>query len=197
DITLYALWMNLNDKTDSDADLLLDWEEEILQTDPQSSDTDGDGLSDEIEIMYTETDPTKEDTDGNGTKDGDEDFDKDGLSNLKETDIGTNPALVDSDGDNLTDYEEIYKYKTDPLLIDSDSDGASDKMELDLGYNPLKADDSFNVTFTSHEEDSVEASVDIELDGSQVETLDIEKNTNDTLFPDTIPGYIGGAYDFS
>lgn len=197
DMTLYALWLDFNDTTDTDKDGIPDWLEKIFKTDPASDDTDGDGLTDEIEIMYTETDPLNPDTDGNGIKDGDEDFDQDGLSNRQEAEKGTNPALTDTDGDGLTDYEEVYVYNTDPLKSDTDSDGVSDQKELEIGYDPLKADESFNITYTADTEDTVDVSVNIELEGSQVETLNVEQDSNETLFPETIPGYVGGAYDFN
>lgn len=42
----------------------------------------------------------------------------------------------DTDGDGLTDYDEIYVYHTSPYLTDSDSDGYSDKEEIASGYDP-------------------------------------------------------------
>ncbi|MFH1187427.1 MAG: hypothetical protein V1688_01035 [bacterium] len=42
----------------------------------------------------------------------------------------------DTDGDGLSDYEEIYIYKTSPYLADSDSDNIDDKKEIDTGSNP-------------------------------------------------------------
>lgn len=42
----------------------------------------------------------------------------------------------DTDQDGLSDYDEIYIYKTSPYLEDSDSDGLSDKQEIAAGSNP-------------------------------------------------------------
>ena len=42
----------------------------------------------------------------------------------------------DTDGDGLTDWNELYLYKTSPYLEDSDSDGFSDKQEIDAGKDP-------------------------------------------------------------
>ncbi len=36
----------------------------------------------------------------------------------------------DSDGDGLVDFDEIYRFKTDPRKVDSDGDGISDKTEI-------------------------------------------------------------------
>lgn len=44
---------------------------------------------------------------------------------------------VDTDGDGLSDYDEINIYKTDPLNPDTDGDGYSDGEEVKGGYNPL------------------------------------------------------------
>ena len=60
-----------------------------IGTDKNSEDSDGDGLNDGYELMYLGTDPLKQDTDGNGINDGDEDPDKDGLSNVKESELNT------------------------------------------------------------------------------------------------------------
>lgn len=42
----------------------------------------------------------------------------------------------DTDSDGLSDYDEIYTYKTSPYLEDSDSDGLSDQKEVAQGTNP-------------------------------------------------------------
>jgi autotransporter-associated beta strand protein len=42
---------------------------------------------------------------------------------------------IDTDGDGLTDVQEAA-LRTNPLLADTDGDGASDKLEVDLGNSP-------------------------------------------------------------
>ena len=42
----------------------------------------------------------------------------------------------DTDGDLLSDYDELNTYGTSPYLADSDSDGVSDKEEIDTGHDP-------------------------------------------------------------
>ena len=43
---------------------------------------------------------------------------------------------IDTDGDGINDYEELYLYETSPYLKDSDSDGIDDKTEIDKGTDP-------------------------------------------------------------
>jgi hypothetical protein len=69
------------------------------------------------------------------------DFDQDGLTNQQEfdLDIGLDPTLEDSDGDELKDGWETFDgvfvdathTGTNPILFDTDGDGASDKEEVD------------------------------------------------------------------
>lgn len=56
--------------SDSDLDGVTNVDETKYKTNPNSTDTDGDGLSDKTEITVTKTDPTKADTDGDGVNDG-------------------------------------------------------------------------------------------------------------------------------
>ncbi len=69
------------------------------------------------------------------------DPDRDGLTNAEEKQLGTNPRVADTDGDGLSDGDEVFKYKTNPLKADSDGDGLSDGDEV-LKYHtdPNKAD---------------------------------------------------------
>lgn len=142
-------------------------------------------------------DPLNTDTDSNGVADGDEDLDSDGLSNLSEAEIGTSILKTDTDEDGLNDTDEVQLYGTNPLLKDTDSDGVSDSKEIELGTNPLVYENVFSITIKAENEDTVKASADVVLSGSQVESLTVEKYENDFLFPADMPGYIGSAYNFS
>ena len=187
----------MDNSVDSDQDGLPDNLEDRLGTDKYKADTDSDGLSDYIEKVVLGLDPLLKDTDGNGVDDGDEDGDNDGLSNIKEIELGTNLLLDDSDDDGLKDGEEVHTYGTSPITLDTDEDGVFDGKEVELGTNPLVYESSFDVNIASNEEDTVKASVDITLSGNQVETLSVEKVDSEFLFPTTMPGYVGGAYDFT
>lgn len=43
---------------------------------------------------------------------------------------------IDSDGDGISDYDEITKYKTNPLLADTDKGSVNDAEEIAAGTNP-------------------------------------------------------------
>ena len=122
---------------DSDGDKVLDKNEVIFMTDVHNADTDGDSLSDYVEIYLINTSPIRIDSDNNGISDYDEDFDGDYLSNGEEVRYGTMLIEVDSDYDGLSDYEEVKLYNTNPLVTDTDGDGLSDYEEVKLNLNPL------------------------------------------------------------
>ena len=87
------------------------------------------------------------------------DSDNDGMPDVLEIAIGTRPDLADTDGDTLTDYQEVYITGTDPTVYDSviegvsdadadcDSDGLSNSYEIELGSDPCSEfsdEDEFN-----------------------------------------------------
>lgn len=95
--------------------------------------------------------PADTDADMDGVPDGREvmlgldittdDSDGDGLTDLEELDLyGTDPLSADTDGDRLTDLEELLTHGTSPLLADTDGDGATDFHEVDRGLDPTDPD---------------------------------------------------------
>ena len=110
---------------------------ELFGVDPDDYDTDNDGLSNYIEIYVTGTEPTKADSDENGISDADEDADNDELTNIEEIELGTDLAKKDTDNDGLDDYVEVNTHNTNPINHDSDGDTLSDGDEILLGLNPL------------------------------------------------------------
>jgi len=81
----------------------------------------------------------------------DSDDDNDGLEDSLEASIGTNPLLVDTDGDGLSDYDEVaydgnaasYIAGVDlnPLAIDTDLDGLADSSDpIPLVFNYADGD---------------------------------------------------------
>jgi hypothetical protein len=65
------------------------------------------------------------------------DSDRDGLSDVFERLVGTDPARVDSDWDGLTDGFEASVSGTDPLSVDTDLDGMTDGFEVGQRSDPL------------------------------------------------------------
>ncbi|MBI3258136.1 MAG: OmpA family protein [Ignavibacteriae bacterium] len=127
--------------SDTDGDGISDEEEEKMGTNPYSADTDGDGITDYNEIYMSKTDPFSVDTD------------KDGLSDSKETqEYRTDPLSPDSDKDGLSDSDEIIVYKTNPLLSDTDGDTIPDGVEIKTGINPLSSDTDGDSFTDNHDE---------------------------------------------
>ncbi len=58
------------------------------------------------------------------------DLDKDGLDDVREKEIKTNPQNPDSDSDGITDGDEVILHKSLPLNADTDNDGLSDGDEV-------------------------------------------------------------------
>jgi hypothetical protein len=126
---------------DSDGDGITDGDEVRRRLNPRSRDSDKDGIQDAREAQLARShrlDPRRADTDGDGLLDGaelaagtpayDGDLDKDNL--------GGNPD-ASGRGDDLTDYEEIFRHGTDPKRTDTDEDGVDDGDEVRAGTNPL------------------------------------------------------------
>lgn len=68
------------------------------------------------------------------------DTDGDGLPNIQEIALGTDPNDSDTDNDSLTDGQEVM-LGTDPSDSDSDNDGRTDGEEVDGGGNPNNPSD--------------------------------------------------------
>ena len=69
------------------------------------------------------------------------DTDGDGLSDWNELNVyHTDPYVTDTDADGLSDAVEIYKYHTDPNNPDTDGDCIPDGLEVKYGTNPLYPD---------------------------------------------------------
>lgn len=73
------------------------------------------------------------------------DSDSDGLSDMQEIALGTNPNLADSDGDGIKDGDEVFVNFTDPTNPDTDYDGRKDGQELTDKTDPLNATSALQV----------------------------------------------------
>ncbi len=73
------------------------------------------------------------------------DTDGDGISDREELTVhGTNPTIADTDADGLSDFQEVYIHLTNPFLADTDGDGLTDGQEVNgvngFTSNPLLTD---------------------------------------------------------
>ncbi|MBB1296296.1 leucine-rich repeat domain-containing protein [Pseudoalteromonas sp. SR41-7] len=124
-------------QTDFDGDGIID---------ALDDDDDNDGMSDEYELLYG-FDPLNSD-------DANSDFDSDGLTNLEEMLLETNPLLDDTDNDGVTDNLDTFPLDATESVdtdndgignnvdLDDDNDGISDEDELKLGLDPLDPTDA-------------------------------------------------------
>ncbi len=101
-----------------------------IPLDGPNDDSDADGLDDDWEMLHF----------GNLLHDGTQDEEPDGLTNLQEYDLGTNPLDSDSDDDGLSDGAEVATYETDPADPDTDGDGLNDGTEVGMGTSPTDVD---------------------------------------------------------
>ncbi|UCH88947.1 MAG: hypothetical protein JSV49_12050, partial [Thermoplasmata archaeon] len=115
---------------DTDDDFVLDGTEVAMGTNPNSWDTDGDRLADYIEIVTVSdefiTSPLNSDSDHDGLPDPWEDNDGDTILNIEEQSprfkygiLGTNPNMVDSDGDTIADDDEAQVNAPGPISENS------------------------------------------------------------------------------
>ncbi|MCM1530192.1 MAG: hypothetical protein NC093_09390 [Alistipes sp.] len=153
----------------------------MLGTDINDIDSDDDGLTDYQEVYITGTDPNKYDSVTEDISDADADSDGDGLSNAQETALGTDPQLSDTDDDNLSDYDELYVYGTDPLNPDMDGDGLDDGDEPHIGLDPTNPE-TFGIPDAEYKvEQTISADSDVLADINTTENayeLSIDIKTN-------------------
>jgi len=171
---------------DTDGDGLTDDVEEAIGTDPNDPDTDGDGLTDGYEVGTSRTDPLDVDTDNDGVEDGDEV--DDGTDPLDPCDPVASAACTrDTDGDGLTDYLEGI-LGTNPTDSDTDNDGLTDGDEVfEYGTNPTKSDtdgdgltDGQEVNVTNTDPTNADTDGDGLTDGQEVNTIGTDPLDEDT-----------------
>lgn len=106
-----------------------------------TTDSDGDGIFDNVDNCISDFNPTQLDTDSDGAGNVcDLDDDNDGLSDVLEAILGTDPLLIDTDNDGLSDFVEV-NFDSDPnnyqVGVDTDpNDPDTDGDALLDGYDP-------------------------------------------------------------
>lgn len=144
--------------SDTDGDGLNDsYEALTLLTDPTASDTDGDGISDGVEIngAYGDpaqaSDPRNNNTDGDAFDDGEEDTNFNGVLDEGETDPTRREDSGDADNDGLQNWEENLTC-TLWNVADTDFGGINDGDERNISHSTDPCDSlvNFETTFVSY-----------------------------------------------
>ena len=104
----------------------------LAATSIKQIDSDNDSLDDNWEMAHF----------SDLSKDGTADSDNDGLTDLAEHDLRTDPNATDTDGDGVDDGPEVNLHSTSPLNADSDGDLRTDGEEINGApkSNPLEQD---------------------------------------------------------
>lgn len=151
-------------------------------------DTDGDGIPDSFELAHTT--PSS-----NTSLDPAVDEEGDGLNNLEEYQLGTNPNLADTDSDTLNDGDEVdgagLRPVTDPTNPDTDGDGLSDGVESNTGSFVDASNTGTDPTSTDSDSDALSDGVETGT-GTFVSAAD---TGTDPTNPDTDGDTAGDWYE--
>ena len=177
---------------DDDNDGLSTRDEEQVGTSALHADTDEDGVLDSIEVGKNIKAPL--DTDGDGIINAlDTDDDDDNIDTITEALLGTNPLLIDTDGDGISDSQEVGNETNKPLdqnkngildaletddSLDQDNDGLTDAIEAILNTNPNKVDtDGDGINDAIEVGSNTDLPLDTDLDGI-IDALDASDSTD-------------------
>ncbi|HEY7642458.1 MAG TPA: hypothetical protein VH814_22180 [Steroidobacteraceae bacterium] len=183
---------------DSDGDGLTNGEEDAIGTSRGTVDSDGDGVSDAVEVGPNHGSPLDSDadgiidalesgaidSDGDGSPDSaDADSDNDGIPDAVETDNG---VARDTDGDGTPDH----------LDLDSDGDGLSDELEAGAGPTPVDSDGDGVADYRDVDSDNdgvadaVEGATDTNSDG-EANYRDVDSDGDGIL--DSVEAMVSGV----
>lgn len=157
---------------DADGDSILDSDEVAGDADSdgldndEDWDSDGDGIRDEQEAGDADPCTAAIDSDNDGLPDYlDTDSDNDGVTDAVEWAAGSSNRSSDTDGDGLSDADEINGTgslapygPTNPASADTDNDGVTDDQEIANGTDPTVSDSNVlcgdtlvaSITLTGH-----------------------------------------------
>ncbi|MCH6258410.1 malectin domain-containing carbohydrate-binding protein [Puniceicoccaceae bacterium K14] len=135
-----------------------------------------------------------------GSNPNDADSDDDGIEDGQEVTLGTSPIDSDSDDDGLSDGDELV-VGTDPTDSDSDDDGDLDGYEVEQGTDPLDPDSvsppEINIVVESQVwpeyNESSDGAIALTFSGG-VEPYTVEWTTLETT--ETITGLAAGIYGY-
>ena len=84
------------------------------------------------------------------------------------------PDGEDSDGDGISDFDEVESFGTDPQLADTDGDGLNDGFETNIGTDPLEGDPEHKQRFEGLVSD---------FKASQEKTIVTDDSEKETIVP--------------
>ena len=91
-------------------------------------------------------------------------------------------TTVDTDGDGISDFLEVTRWRTSPTSADTDGDGLSDTTEIyDLGFNPQVRPDRFNPLVADVAELAIEV--------TSPATLELITEEGTSVGNETVEGY--------
>ena len=137
-------------RVDSDADGLSDTRESAGETSKHKRDTDGDGITDRIETLVDFDPASPDEPDACKGVDPQADRDADGLTDCDELLLGTEPTLVDTDGDAISDRIEVFNgtdYLNHDADDDADGDGLGNGGELRRRLDPRSTDTQAHLSY--------------------------------------------------
>lgn len=181
---------------DPDTDNLTNADEFLRMTNPQNSDTDDDGYTDDketdtglfVDINNTGTNPLNPDSDGDTVKDGAETGT--GIF-VSLDDRGSHPLSSDTDKDGLNDgiesgsgvFVDSEDTGTSPVTSDSDEDGIDDKSESNSGVYVDNTDTGTNPNLDDSDDDGlkdgVESNTGIFVSAEDTGTNPLHEDTDD------------------
>lgn len=122
---------------DADSDNVPDWYELKYQTGATTANSDANQDGDTLTLLQefqAGTDPNSEDSDNDGLLDH---VETNTGTYVDSANTGSNPLYADSDGDGISDSVEISgTYISSPVDSDTDNDGQSDSTEIAIGSDP-------------------------------------------------------------
>ena len=153
-------------------------------------DADNDGMPDAYELLHTAPSSPTALNPGDDLEHG---GDGDGLTNLEEYHLGTDPNNPDSDNDTLEDGPELagvgLRPPTNPLDNDSDDDGLKDGAESNTGTWTSTADTGTNPMLVDSDRDGL-------ADGVETNTGTFVSATNTGTNPTVRDSDADGAEDW-